>query len=161
MAKNAEFPYHRSKGFRMVEVSFYVLPSSSEATREKLLLKIIEKAYQAEEPTFFYSDNRALIQALDRKLWEVPQVEFLPHTIIEQAEDINEFDFIYLSDQTWPLPNRSLFINLHHTVPEVIKMGQYPRVFEVITQDPQVLEESRNRYRLYRDLGFSLKTHKL
>ncbi len=145
----------------MVEVSFYVLPSSSEATREKLLLKIIEKAYQAEEPTFFYSDNRALIQALDRKLWEVPQVEFLPHTIIEQAEDINEFDFIYLSDQTWPLPNRSLFINLHHTVPEVIKMGQYPRVFEVITQDPQVLEESRNRYRLYRDLGFSLKTHKL
>lgn len=145
----------------MVEVSFYVLPSSSEATREKLLLKIIEKAYQAEEPTFFYSDNRALIQALDRKLWEVPQVEFLPHTIIEQAEDINEFDFIYLSDQTWPLQNRSLFINLHHTVPEVIKMGQYPRVFEVITQDPQVLEESRNRYRLYRDLGFSLKTHKL
>ncbi len=145
----------------MVEVSFYILPTSDEATREKLLLKIIEKAYQAKEPTFFYSDNRALIQALDRKLWEVPQVEFLPHTIIDQAEDINEFDFIYLSDQTWPLPNRSLFINLHHTVPEVVKKGEYPRIFEVITQDPQVLEESRNRYRLYRDLGFSLKTHKL
>ena len=59
------------------------------------------------------------------------------------------------------MENRSLLINIHPTVPEEAKAGLYPRVFEVITQDPQVLEESRNRYRLYRSLGFEIQTHKL
>ncbi len=145
----------------MVQVSFYVLPTSNEASRQKLLLKILEKAYLAEEPALLYSDNQELIRFLDRKLWELPHIEFLPHAVITTEEDINEADFIYLSDKMWPLPHRSLIINIHPFVPDDVKNGLYPRVFEVITQDPQVLEESRNRYRLYRQLGFEIETHKL
>lgn len=145
----------------MVQVSFYVLPTSNEAARQKLLLKILEKAYKAEEPTLLYSDNQELLRFLDRKLWEIPGIDFLPHAIIESEEDINEADFIYLSDKMWPFEERSLLINIHPIVPDDVKSGLYPRVFEVITQDPQVLEESRNRYRLYRSLGFEIKTHKL
>lgn len=145
----------------MVQVSFYVLPTSNESARQKLLLKILEKAYVAEEPTLLYSDNQDLLRFLDRELWEIPNVEFLPHGIIESEEDINDADFIYLSDKMWAMENRSLLINIHPTVPEEAKAGLYPRVFEVITQDPQVLEESRNRYRLYRSLGFEIQTHKL
>ncbi|OYQ81302.1 hypothetical protein B9T19_01075 [Ignatzschineria sp. F8392] len=145
----------------MVQVSFYVLPTSNEASRQKLLLKILEKAYLAEEPALLYSDNQELIRFLDRKLWELPHIEFLPHAVITTEEDINEADFIYLSDKMWPLPHRSLIINIHPFVPDDVKNGLYQRVFEVITQDPQVLEESRNRYRLYRQLGFEIETHKL
>ncbi len=145
----------------MVEVRFYVLPTSNEAAREKLLLKLLEKAYQAEEPAYFYCDNRIMIDAIDRKLWEIPGIDFLPHTIIDSEEDITEFDFIYLADKIWPVENRSLLLNIHPIVPEEVKTGMFRRVFEVITQDPQVLEESRNRYKLNRSLGFDIKTHKL
>ncbi len=145
----------------MVQVSFYVLPTSNETARQKLLLKILEKAYKAQEHTLLYSDNQELLRFLDRKLWEIPNIDFLPHAIIESSEDINDADFIYLSDKTWPFENRSLIINVHPVIPDDVKAGLYPRVFEVITQDPQVLEESRNRFRLYRSLGFEIKTHKL
>lgn len=145
----------------MVEVSFYVLPTSNEAAREKLLLKLMEKAYQANEPALLYSDNLEMLRAIDRKLWEVPNIDFLPHALIETEEDINEYDFIYLADKMWDLEKRSLLMNIHPVVPEAAKEGLFSRIFEVITQDPQVLEESRNRYRLYRDLGFKIQTHKL
>ena len=145
----------------MVEVSFYVLPTSNEAAREKLLIKLLEKACEANEPTLLYSDDMEMLKGIDRKLWEVPNIEFLPHALIETEEDINEYDFIYLADKMWDLENRSLLLNIHPIVSEAVKEGQFKRVFEVITQDPQVLEESRNRYRLYRDLGFKIQTHKL
>lgn len=145
----------------MVQVSFYVLPTSNETARQKLLLKILEKAYKAQEHTLLYSDNQELLRFLDRKLWEIPGIDFLPHAIIESMDDINDADFIYLSDKTWPFENRSLIINVHPVIPDDVKAGLYPRVFEVITQDPQVLEESRNRFRLYRSLGFEIQTHKL
>lgn len=145
----------------MVKVSFYVLPTSNETARQKLLLKLLEKAYIAEEPTLLYSDNQELLRSLDRKLWEIPGVDFLPHALVESSDDINDADFIYLSDKTWPFEERSLIINVHPIVPEDVKAGLYPRIFEVITQDPQVLEESRNRFRLYRSLGFEIQTHKL
>ncbi len=145
----------------MVKVSFYVLPTSNEMARQKLLLKLLEKAFLAEEPTYLYSDNLEMIRALDRKLWEIPGIDFLPHAVIESEEDINDHDFIYLADKIWPIENRSLLLNIHPVVPDAVKEGLFSRVFEVITQEPQVLEESRNRYRLYRELGFEIQTHKL
>ncbi len=145
----------------MPEVSFYVLPTANEMTRVALLLKLVEKAYEAEEPTFLHFNDKALMERIDRLIWDIDEAGFLPHAIIESAEDINDFDFVYLSDRDWELPRRSLLINLHHDVPESAKEGKFPRIFEIITQDPEVLHASRDHYRIYRDLGFKIQTHKL
>lgn len=145
----------------MPEVSFYVLPAANEMARIALLLKLVEKAYAAKEPTFLYFEDVALMQRVDRMIWEINDTAFLPHAIIESIEDLNDFDFIYLSDREWSLPNHSLLINLHSEIPKAAKEGKFPRIFELITQEPAVLHASRDHYRVYRDLGFSLQTHKL
>lgn len=143
----------------MAEVSFYVLPTDRDSARLGLLLKLIEKAYAAKEPTYIYHEDFNTLRQIDRTIWGISATSFIPHQLIREEEDITSEDFIYLGAQGWSLPQYSLLINLGVQIPENI--DSFRRIFEIITTNPANIEQSRDRYRFYRGRGDQIQTHKL
>ena len=59
-----------------------------------------------------------------------------------------------------PAPGRwDVLINLSAEVPEFF--SRYERVAEVVDADAARREQSRERYRFYRDRGYKLNTHQV
>lgn len=141
----------------MAEISFYVLPTAKESARLGLVLKLVEKAYEAREPTYLLFDDKEFMNDADRAIWGMRDNAFIPHTVLTSADDIDALDLIYLSAEEFAVPNRSLLINLSRTFPT--RHTEFQRIFEIITKNPDSIQISRNRYREYRDLGYEIKTH--
>ena len=52
-----------------------------------------------------------------------------------------------------------MLINLGAEIPRVF--GRFERVAELVDQRPELLSQSRERFRFYRERGYELKTHQL
>lgn len=143
----------------MPKISFYVLPSEKESARLGLTLKLAEKAFHANEKTLLLFDEASFMEEVDNTLWGIREEAFIPHEIITHAQEIDPLDTLYLSQAEWEIPGLSLLINLSQTLPKNLVV--YQRVFEVISQHPMSIEMSRQRYRDYRALGYTIETHKL
>ena len=144
----------------MTQVDFYILDSDSDDARLRLACKIAEKATQLEHHVFVHSasDHEAL--KLDELLWTFSQGSFIPHRVVREALDRPPLEPVLIGVNQPPGPGRwDVLINLAPEVPDFF--SRYERVAEVVDADPARREQSRERYRFYRDRGYSLNTHQL
>jgi len=58
-----------------------------------------------------------------------------------------------------PGQHHDVLINLAAEIPEYF--SRFERVFEVVSQDPAVLNATRSHYKFYQDRGYPLKRHDL
>jgi DNA polymerase-3 subunit chi len=57
------------------------------------------------------------------------------------------------------LPLRELLVNLGPVMPTEVE--RFQRLAEIVIQIPEVLEPTRARYSRYREMGYTVNTHKL
>jgi DNA polymerase-3 subunit chi len=144
----------------VTQVDFYILKSDTDEARLQLACKIVEKATELDHHVFVHSASDAEAAKLDELLWTFSQGSFIPHRVVREPLSASPPEPVLIGVNTPPAPGRwNVLINLAAEVPEFF--SRYERVAEVVDADAVRREQSRERYRFYRDRGYKLNTHQV
>ena len=138
-------------------IDFYVLPDQKENGRALLACRLADKAYGLGHTVYAFTASEARAAALDDLLWTFRQDSFVPH---ERYPLVGEEGSPVLVGTAAPATvEAQVLINLADALPEGFE--RYERVVELVDQHPEVLAQSRERFRQYREQGCAPETHKL
>jgi DNA polymerase-3 subunit chi len=144
----------------MTEVDFYVAGSDSDDARLRVACKLCDQAMQRSEHVFVNAASENEAGTLDELLWTLIQGSFIPHKVVRGTPDAAPIEPVLIGVQQQPLGKRwDLLINLAPDVPEFF--SRYERVAEIVDGNSARREQSRERYRFYRDRGYKLNTHQV
>ncbi|WP_019672059.1 DNA polymerase III subunit chi [Psychrobacter lutiphocae] len=155
-------------------------PQLSQADSEAVLLfvcKLIQTAVKKSEHSLVVVDDQPeRLQLLDTLLWTFDTTSFIPHELIVAnttstallsapvtllSQMPHGFDGVILNLGSSPLP---IFTQQSSSTPALNakKTAILPeRVLEIISPDSVSKEQGRQKYRTYRDLGFTLMHYKI
>jgi DNA polymerase-3 subunit chi len=144
----------------VTQVDFYILDTDSNDARLRLACKIVDKATQRDQHVFILSSSDEEARKLDELLWTFDQGSFIPHRVVRGALEAPPPEAVLIGVDQPPGPGRwDVLVNLAAEVPEFF--SRYARVAEVVDADATRREQSRERYRFYRDRGYKLSTLKV
>ena len=144
----------------MTQVDFYIIESEADDARLKLTCRIADKAVREKQHVFINSPSESEARKLDELLWTFLQGSFIPHRIVEKPLDEAPLEPVIIGLAQEPAGQRwDLLVNLAADVPEFF--SRYARVAEVVDADSARREQSRERYRFYRDRGYPLSTREV
>ena len=152
----------------MTQVDFYILSDDSAAARLKTACRLAEKAVQRNLGVFLLAEAEEDARKLDELLWTFAQNSFLPHRFAwdPASEGVAEPIVIALDERAQLDRDNGaagadwgLMINLASRVPDTF--GRYERLAEIVAAAPDARERGRERYRFYRERGYTLQTHQL
>jgi DNA polymerase-3 subunit chi len=144
----------------VTQVDFYILESDSDDARLKMACRIADKAMQQSQHVFINTLSDIEARKLDELLWTFLQGSFIPHRIVQNELQELPKEPVIIGLRQAPVGERwDVLINLATDVPEFF--SRYERVAEVVDGDATRREQSRERYRFYRDRGYQLNTVKV
>ena len=135
----------------MTQVNFYTLPSSEAQSRLLFVCRLTEKAYSLGHRIHIQTESQQQTKLLDDLLWEYSASSFIPHS----AND----DPVSLGTDLRAGKHAGVLINLAQQACPTEE--QFSRINEVISADPESLEQGRDRYRDYAAKGLQIETFKL
>lgn len=133
-----------------IEFHFNVQDKLSHACR------LVRKA-RVQGHSMVVTGETPLLQAFDQALWTFSSVDFLPHRWADQTE--NPAAITLAPDMAVVEAADPLLINLGATVPRGFEA--WPRLIEIVDQDPQSRRLARDRWRHYTERGYTLERHDL
>ncbi|HET8698114.1 MAG TPA: DNA polymerase III subunit chi [Gammaproteobacteria bacterium] len=144
----------------MTEVDFYVAGSDSDDARLKVTCRLCDEAMQRSRHVFVNAASQGEAERLDDLLWTLIQGSFIPHKVLRNAGGAPPPEPVLIGVQVEPVGERwDLLINLASDVPDFF--SRYQRVAEIVDGNASRREQSRERYRFYRDRGYKLNTHQV
>ena len=141
----------------MPRIDFYVLPDQRDNGRALLACRLADKAYSLGHTVYLLAASEAQAAALDDLLWTFRQDSFIPHERYPLAGA--ESSPVLVSAILPAEATAQVLINFTEALPEGFE--RFERVVELVDQHPDVLAQSRERFRQYRERGFTPETHKL
>lgn len=142
----------------MTDIDFYILSAQEPQQRLDFACRLIEKAYRSRCKVYIQLDNLEQAKGLDELLWSFRDSSFIPHCLIgeEGKSDQNNSEppavTIGFGNQT---PNHfDVLVNLAKDIPETF--ARYKRVLEIVIQQDEVLESTRQHYRHYKERGYPI-----
>lgn len=141
----------------MTKIDFYILPEQSSQSGELLACRLAEKAFHQQHTIYIHTASSAQANHLDDLLWTFNQGSFLPHDIANQGSKPNAP--ITIGFQDAPQIDCDVMINLSEEIPSFF--SRFTRVAEVVDRTADARSQARERYRFYRDRGYTLDTHEL
>lgn len=132
-----------------MKVEFYVLPSQDNADRLHTACRLAVKGWRSGMPVFIRAQDAEQCADLDQRLWSFRRDSFVPHNL---AEDSLTAPVVIGIEQTPDFTN-GLLINLHSSPCE--QSQHFSRIIEIVNQEPNLLEQCRNHFRHYRNLGLN------
>lgn len=138
----------------MTRIDFYVLDSDSPDARERFACRLAEKAYDRGHRVYLHAADGAAAQRLDELLWTFRAGSFVPHGLAgaEPAEAVP----VHIGHGE-PEGHDDVLINLAPDVP--LFFSRFARVAEVVDSGEPGRQSARERYRFYRERGYTLESH--
>lgn len=137
----------------MTAIDFYTRVSD----RLQVAAKLVAKAFAQHGRVRVLTPDASTTETLDRMLWVNPAISFLPHCRADSrlaAETPIWVD--HLLEHTGPAV---VLINLHNDPPPFF--SRFERLAEIAGIEDAHAAAARERYRFYRERGYSLRTHDL
>jgi len=141
----------------MTQIDFYILADTSPNAGEVFACKLVDKAYHLQHTIYVNTSNQPQAERLDELLWTFNQGSFLPHRVNSQEFTGEEPIVIGYPEQTTGF--HDVLINLDQVVPAFF--SQFERVAEIVSGDESMRNQARERYKFYRDRGYTLSTHNI
>ena len=137
------------------KVDFYVLARPTQSAGE-VVCRLAMKAWEQGFRVQIRAGSETEAQALDELMWDYPPGRFLPHEAAPAGEDVP----VSITTPESGIPaHRDLVINLcTDPVPEP---QRYRRLCEIVPAEAAQRTASREKYRVYRDLGLNPEKHDL
>lgn len=140
----------------MTRVDFYVLPDADPAQRPLLACKLAEKAYGQGLKVYIHTADAGEAARLDELLWTFKAGSFVPHALQSEATDAPP---VLIGHDHEPSGHIDVLINLGDDIPRFF--SRFERVAELVDQRTELLAQSRERFRYYRERGYEPNTHRL
>jgi DNA polymerase-3 subunit chi len=137
------------------QVAFYVL-SNAERSPAHLACHLALKAWEQGHCVMVFAANENEANALDEVMWELPVGRFLPHS--KNAPDSDTPVSIGLHGTAIP-DGRDVLINLSDQ--PIADARQLQRLLEIVPGTEEQRLASRQKFRVYRDMGLETTTHHL
>jgi len=145
----------------MTRVDFYVLSHGSDQQRSVFACRLAEKALRLGHGIYVHTRSAAATARLDELMWTYRDGSFLPHLPTENAASTDPAGRtpVLLGHDEAPADRTDLMINLGAEVP--LFFSRFERVAEIVSGENEDRALARDRFRFYRDRGYSLNTHRL
>ncbi len=142
----------------MTQVDFYVLSKEANSARQLMACKVADKAFRSGHKVYVLAANQRQTQELDQMLWTFSQNSFVPH---EQFNGTikNAQTPVLVGDCEAPAGWHDVLISLADAVPAFF--SRFDRVVEIVSDDENNKKNARERFRFYRDRGYSLQSHQV
>ena len=141
----------------MPRIDFYIIEETGPALRLRLACRLIEKAYKNKHRIYVNADSQAQANQLDELLWTYKEDSFLPHNLYGDGPE--PAPPIQIGFEKTPDKHRDILLNLSKSIPDFYK--QFTRVLEIVSNDPEIQNTSRENYKSYINEGHDINTHKL
>lgn len=141
----------------MPRIDFYILPEQKPDGRDLLACRLAEKAYSLGHNVYIHTVSAEQGQRLDDLLWTFRQGSFVPHSLY--PTDADDLSPVLIGWVDAPVLQGEVLVNMTHEVPDF--HDRFTRVVELVDQDPYTLTKSRERFRRYRERGYTLESHRL
>lgn len=141
----------------MTRVDFYILEGGSTTVCPQFACRLVEKVFAQGHQVYINTASAAQLRQLDDLLWSFRDGSFLPHAIYDQA--MSDKPPILLGHATEPQECHDVLINLSQEVPPFF--SRFNRMAELVDSDDSQRAAARERFRFYKDRGYTLKTHTL
>lgn len=144
----------------MTRIDFYILSGDAPANREQFACRLAEKVYLLGQKLYIHTADARQAQEVDKLLWTFKQNSFIPHGIDGECPD-SEAAVLIGHDAATENHNhaqaREVLINLAQEIP--LFFSSFRRVAEIVDDNVENKGHGRERYRFYRDRGYSLENH--
>ncbi len=141
----------------MTDIDFYILSAQEPQQRLEFACRLVDKAYRSRCKILVQLSNQAQAEAFDELLWAFRETSFIPHTLLTdlQTENTEENCPVHIAynDEQKP-PHFDVLINLADEIPATF--ARYKRVLEIVIQQDEVLANTRNHYRFYKERGYPI-----
>jgi DNA polymerase III subunit chi len=117
--------------------------------------RLVRKAYLADQQVVVLAEP-ARLRAFDEMLWTFSPLEFVPHCMADNA--VAAQTPIVLAADLERAPHHRVLLNLGAAVPP--QFARFERLLEVIGDASEELASGRERYRFYRDRGYTLNNYR-
>lgn len=141
----------------MTRVDFYILPEIAKRTSDQLLCTLTGKAWRKGNRVYIHTDSSERSTKVDTLLWTFKDTSFLPHGLVKQANI--EKTPVLIGHEDPPADLHDIMINMTSSVP--LFFGRFDRLIEIVDQASDDRDQARERYRFYKERGYTLNTHKL
>ena len=137
------------------QVDFYVLARPTQSAGE-LACRLAMMAWEQGHRVAVRAEIEAAVREIDEMMWDCPPGRFLPHCTGHSDTQTP----VAIDEREAAIPEqRDLVINLcAEPVPEP---GRFRRLLEIVPAQPELRTASREKFRIYRDLGLSPETHEM
>jgi DNA polymerase-3 subunit chi len=137
----------------VTEIDFY----THVADPLRVTCQLIQKARTQDLRVLVLLPDEEGLQSLDVRLWSFHPHAFLPHCRAEEPHAA-QTPVLLTCSETVP-PHGDLLLNLSARTPQ--HFARFRRLLEVVSLDEQDRAQARERFRFYRDRGYTLRTHPL
>jgi len=143
----------------MPHVDFYILPDDQLSSLHAYACKLAEQYWQSGKRVLIQTDSVENSKILNELLWSVREDSFIPHGIAT-LEPADQQQPILISHQKINDANFHIIINLSSRPGDIAEANDL-KIDEILNQDEARKQSGRLNYKVYRDLGFTLKHHTL
>ena len=141
----------------MTEVSFYILQERELQARWQFACRLIEKAHRLGHQVLVTVDNAADAEYLDDLLWHFHPESFVPHRRLGALDQPSAPVEIGINNEYGD--QHDVLVNLSQQVPE--QFSRFQRLSEVVIQEPQVLQNTREHFSFYKARGYPVQWRNL
>lgn len=137
------------------QVDFYVLASEQQSAKQ-VACRLAMKAWEQGYHVLVLTPDEDEAQSLDQEMWNFPSGRFLPHARGQADAEVA----VSIEIQGAGIPDdRDVVINLSDQA--VTEPGQLKRLLEIVPCADQQRLASRQKFRVYRELGLQPSTHNI
>jgi len=119
--------------------------------------RLVAKAYRQHGSVRVLTPDAATTVAMDRLLWQEPQVAFIPHCRLDSP--VAGETPVLVDELLEHAGPAAVLINLHAEPPPFF--SRFERLVEIVGERDDQLTAARERYRYYRERGYEMRTHNL
>lgn len=141
----------------MTDIKFYSLEPDSRGDQLLLACRLVERIRAKNLSILIYCSEQTQALQLNRLLWTFRQDSFLPHGLLNTVDPV--WTPILITTDNCPEIKREVLINLSLEIPTFVDC--FEQVCEVIDRTPLSIDAGRERFRHYRERGYSLTHHSL
>ncbi|HSC67225.1 MAG TPA: DNA polymerase III subunit chi [Cellvibrio sp.] len=139
----------------MTLIDFYILPEATNEARWLFACRLIDKVQRTGMRVLVAVDNETDAIAFDELLWTFKPESFVPHQIIN-SNKASPVEITFSGDAG---DHQGLLLNLSKNIPPYF--SRFERLSEVVIQEQQSLQSSRERFSFYKKRGYPIETRKL
>lgn len=142
----------------MPKIDFYIIHDIDPKAVLKLACKILEKAHTQNNQVYIHTPDEATAHQIDDLLWTFHDTSFIPHQLIGARPSPLPIEIGFAIEHK-PDYHKDILLNIDANVPPFV--GDFERIIEVVSDEPNQKEISRKKYRHYKQLGYEIKTNDL